>query len=127
MRKQQLLVPASMLMLLAGLIFASPAMIAQDGAKTGKGISIPGKVNKVLTASCMPCHSDAGKAKRALNLEQWKGYDHATQLKKVEKIGGVVGMEKMPPPMFVENNPELGLTAKQKALIAKWAKATSKK
>lgn len=127
MKKQQLLAPAPMFMLLAGLIFASPAMIAQNTAKAGKGISIPGKVNKVLTASCLPCHSDGGKAKRALNIEQWKGYDVATQLKKVKDIGGIVEKGKMPPAMFVENNPELALTDKQKALIAKWAKTTAKK
>ncbi len=119
------LVPASMLLLCAGLIFASPASFAQQTAKAAKGIVIPKKVNKILTASCLPCHSDAGRAKRALNLSQWNTYDPATQLQKVNNIGNEVSRGKMPPPMFVENNPKQALTAKQKALIAKWIKSSA--
>ena len=119
------LTPASILMICAGMILTSPVTIAQQTVKPGKSIVIPRKVNKALTASCMPCHSDSGKAKRALNLSQWTTYDRARQLNKVKEIGSEVSRDKMPPAMFVENNPDLALTARQKALIAKWAKSSA--
>lgn len=122
----QIIVPATIILLFAGLIGATPAGNGQESVKAKKGIEIPADLDKVFTNSCMPCHSENGKAlaKSLLNFSKWDKYGTRTQVKKSRAICKMISKGEMPPAQFVESSPELAVTQAQKESICNWVNTT---
>lgn len=104
-----------------GIFLFNTVASAQDSAKTGT--AIPEDVNKIVTASCTPCHtSNGGLMSRAkLNLTEWTNYSPEKQKEKAAKMYSEVNKGAMPPKMAREKKPELIPTKEQTEIIKKWS------
>ena len=60
--------------LIIGLILLSFPVGGQEASKTSS--SLPEEVNKIVTASCTPCHTSQGglMSKSKLNFTEWTNY-----------------------------------------------------
>ena len=91
-------------------------------------MTIPDEINEILKASCFGCHSTSARneeSKETLNFELWGDYRITKKIGLLEKIGTVIGEEKMPPEKFLEKRPERKLTKEQSDLIVKWSEEES--
>jgi mono/diheme cytochrome c family protein len=106
-----------------GIFLFNTVASAQDSAKTGT--AIPEDVNKIVTASCTPCHtSNGGLMSRAkLNLTEWTNYSPEKQKEKAAKMYSEVNKGAMPPKMAREKKPELIPTKEQTEIIKKWSES----
>jgi hypothetical protein len=88
-----------------------------------QSIPIPDNINKILEASCMPCHgSNGGMMPLAkLDLSKWAEYSPAKKAEKASRICYVLTEQIMPPKSRRKSNPELIPTKEQSGLICKWA------
>jgi len=114
------LIPAAMV---AGLLFFNQRAATQDIPLTGT--PLPEDVNKILTFSCMPCHSKDGglMSKAKLNLTEWTNYSAAKQKEKAAKIYAEIKKGGMPPKMAREKKPETIPTPVQLEIIKKWSES----
>ena len=96
---------------------------AQQAEKTGQ--PLPADVNKFVSNSCTPCHTDKGgfMSKSALNFDDWTKMTSEKQNSKAEKIADVVEKGKMPPKGAREKRPEIVPTKEQIAMVQKWAES----
>jgi hypothetical protein len=87
--------------------------------------SLPDSINKIVSVSCMPCHSDAGSAfaKPKLNFEQWTQYSPEIQKEKAAKIYSEIIEGGMPPKSSRERSPEKIPTADQTGTIKRWSES----
>lgn len=117
------------LTLIIAFVFVSIGTIvkAQDKEKTLAGI--PDNISKIVSVSCMPCHSSQGnsRSKGALNFEEWTKYTAEKQLDKASEIYKQVNKGGMPPKEARENNPKIIPTKEQIDTIKKWADSLKKK
>jgi hypothetical protein len=109
--------------LILGLIFLSMPGKSQELAKTATGL--PEDVNKIVTASCTPCHTSQGglMSKGKLNLTEWNKYSPAKQKEKAAKMYSEVNKGAMPPKNAREKKPELIPTKEQTEIIKKWSES----
>jgi hypothetical protein len=107
-------------MLFIFLIFSN-STIDQDSSKAST--PLPDNVNKIVTASCMPCHSSKGGtlSKSKLNLTEWTGYSAEEQKTKAEKMYKELKKKEMPPKEAREEHPEIIPTKEQIRIIKAWA------
>lgn len=87
--------------------------------------TIPDNVNKILTASCTPCHTSNGglMSKAKLNLTEWTKYSPEKQKEKAAKMYSETNKGAMPPKMAREKKPELIPTKEQIEIIKKWSES----
>lgn len=106
-----------------GIFLFNTAASAQDSAKTGT--PIPDDVNKIVTASCTPCHTSSGglMSRAKLNLTEWSKYSPEKQKEKAAKMYIEVNKGAMPPKMAREKKPELIPTKEQTEIIKKWSES----
>ena len=84
-----------------------------------QSLSIPDSVNVIVTASCIPCHTNEGglMSKSKLNFSVWSNYSPEKQKEKAAKMYTELDSGKMPPKKAREKNPELIPTPEQIAVI----------
>jgi hypothetical protein len=110
---------------LAACLFIFPGFIltlsGQEAPKTSP--SLPEDINKIVTASCMPCHSSQGglMSRTKLNFTEWNQYSLSKQKDKADEMYTILKKEKMPPKSARENNPDIIPTKEQIDAIKKWA------
>lgn len=106
--------------IVAIFLFISFNAMGQD--TTNVSAPLPDKINKIVSASCMPCHSSSGGmlSRGKLNFTEWSNYSPEKQKKKAEEIYVEVKKNKMPPKSAIENNPDIIPTREQKETIKSW-------
>jgi hypothetical protein len=84
---------------------------------------LPDRINKIVSVSCMPCHSPDGGflSKSKLNFSEWAEYSAEKQKKKAEKMYKELKKDAMPPKEARENNPDIIPTKEQIEIIKAWA------
>jgi hypothetical protein len=84
--------------------------------------SLPDSINKIISLSCKPCHSDAGSvfSRPKLNFDQWTQYLPEKQKEKAAKIYSDINEGAMPPKASREKSPEKIPTAEQIGTIKRW-------
>jgi hypothetical protein len=111
------------LTLFFGLLVSNQPVSGQENANPSS--AIPDDVNKILTVSCVPCHtSQGGLISRAkLNLTDWARYTPEKQKEKAAKMYFELNKGAMPPKMAREKRPEIIPTAEQAEIIKKWSES----
>jgi hypothetical protein len=109
--------------IIVGLIFLSFPLKGQEASKESP--ALPEEVNKIVTASCTPCHtSDGGLMSRAkLNFTEWTNYSLEKQKDKASKIFSELDKSAMPPKSAREKRPESIPTKEQVEIIKKWSES----
>lgn len=107
------------------LLFLNLSVNAQDNVKLVA--SFPDNINKIVSVSCTPCHTDKGGAmsKSKLNFTAWEKYSPEKQKEKVKKMYAELDKGKMPPKAAREKRPDLIPTAEQVEIIKKWSETYS--
>jgi hypothetical protein len=93
------------------------------GQETGKvTVPLPENINKIVSVSCIPCHSSSGgiMSRTKLNFSEWASYSAEKQQEKANKIYKEVSKDKMPPKSTREANPGIVPTKEQVETIKKW-------
>jgi hypothetical protein len=108
-----------------GLFLFNSTATAQDSVKAVS--AIPDDVNKIVSASCTPCHTSNGglMSKAKLNLTEWTSYSPEKQKEKAAKMYYEINKGAMPPKKAREKNPELIPTKEQTEIIKKWSESFS--
>jgi uncharacterized membrane protein len=90
--------------------------------KTEVSSPLPADVNKIVTNSCMPCHSSKGGmlSRTKVNFDEWTQYSADKQKSKSSKIYSEVSKNKMPPKDVRETRPDIIPTASQVEVLKKW-------
>jgi Haem-binding domain len=85
--------------------------------------ALPDSVSKIVTASCISCHSSQGKlmAKAKLNFSEWSKYSPEKQKERAQKMVIELDKGKMPPKEAREKRPDLIPTTEQIKVIKNWA------
>jgi hypothetical protein len=123
MKRKNLVTSLIPVALIIGLFFINISVSAQLAITPVS--SIPADVNKILTASCTPCHTSQGglMSKAKLNLTEWDKYSPEKQKAKAAKIYSEINKGGMPPKMARQKRPDLIPTKEQADVIKKWAEA----
>jgi hypothetical protein len=84
---------------------------------------LPEYINRIVSVSCMPCHSDKGgmMSRTKLNFNEWTSYSPDKQKKRAETMYKELKKDAMPPKTARENNPDIIPTREQKEIIKAWA------
>lgn len=109
------------------LMLYSPCISGQESGKPSS--SLPDSIYKIVSVSCVPCHTDKGglMSKSRLNLTNWTQYSVARQKEKADLMCSVLEKDKMPPKTARETRPEIIPTKEQKAIIKRWAESLKPK
>jgi hypothetical protein len=85
--------------------------------------SLPENVNKIISKSCVPCHTDKGGklSKSKLNFTDWENYSPEKQKDKAKKMYAELKKSKMPPKSARQRHPENIPTPEQVAVIKNWS------
>jgi len=112
-----------LLLIFSGLFYLDSAVIGQDVSSESPALSE--EINKIVSASCMPCHSSTGgmMSRGKLNFTEWTEYSAETQKKKAEKIYSEMKKGAMPPKSAREKRPEIVPTKDQIDFIKKWSES----
>jgi hypothetical protein len=115
---QSIAIHSFVVFLFMGLTFA---LAGQETVRVSA--PLPDNVNKIVTASCMPCHSSTGGmlSRGKLNFNEWTGYSAEKQKEKAKEMYKEVSKNKMPPKNARETRPEIIPTKEQVDIIKKWA------
>jgi hypothetical protein len=102
-------------------LILSNTAIGQETSKMSA--PLPDNINKIVSGSCMPCHSASGgtMSKSKLNFSEWTSYSAEKQQKKAEQMYKELNKNKMPPKSARENNPGIIPTKEQIDIIKSWA------
>jgi mono/diheme cytochrome c family protein len=123
MKKRGLSTILLQLTLIFSLFLLNKTASGQENAKSSS--AIPDDVNKIVSVSCVPCHTSQGglMSKSKLNLTEWANYSPEKQKEKAEKIYSELNKGGMPPKKAREMKPELIPTKDQIEIIKKWAES----
>jgi Haem-binding domain len=112
--------PVSVFLICCLFLFSFSAK-AQDSSKAST--ALPDSVNKIVTASCTPCHTNEGglMAKSKLNFTDWSNYSAEKQKEKAAKMYSEINKGAMPPKMAREKKPETIPTKEQIEIIKRWS------
>jgi hypothetical protein len=97
---------------------------AITGQETSKASQpLPDNINKIVSVSCMPCHSaDGGYLSRTkLNFSEWADYSADKQKKKAAQMYKELNKNAMPPKDARAANPDIIPTKEQVEIIKNWA------
>ena len=111
------------LILVSGLFILNFSVNGQEKKKLFP--TLPDDVNKIVSFSCVPCHtSDGGLMSRSkLNFTEWTQYSQEKQKAKAEKMYSMLKKGKMPPKDARETRPEIIPTEDQIDIIKKWSES----
>jgi len=87
--------------------------------------ALPEEVNKIVVASCTPCHTNEGKllSRSKLNFEKWTDYSAEKQKERAAKMYSELNKGAMPPKAARQKRPDLIPTTEQIAVIKKWSES----
>jgi hypothetical protein len=116
------LLPA-IIFLVTGLFLLNFSVTGQETSKVSP--ALPDNINKIVTVSCMPCHTSNGGllSRGKLNFTEWTQYSAAKQKEKADKICTVLKKGVMPPKSVTETRPEIIPTKDQIETINEWAES----
>jgi hypothetical protein len=123
MKRSDIMSITVVLFLIFPLFSWSPSLYGQD--TTSQTPALPDNVSKIVTASCMPCHSSTGGllSRTKLNFTNWTQYSPEKQKSKAEKIYTELKKGNMPPKSARETRPEIIPTSEQISIIKKWSES----
>ncbi len=106
-----------------GLLCLCFSVSGQD--KTTASPVLPDSINKIVSVSCMPCHSNDGGifSRPKLNFEKWTEYTPAKQKERAAKMYSELNKGDMPPKAAREKSPEKIPTAEQIETIKRWSES----
>ena len=112
-----------LLFLVSGLFLLNLSVTGQETSKVSP--ALPDNVSKIVTASCMPCHTSQGGllSRTKLNFTSWTQYSSGKQKGRAEKIYSVLKKGSMPPKSARETRPEIFPAKDQIDTIKKWAES----
>lgn len=124
MKRLNLSLLLSPLSFLSGLLFLNLPALCQDNSKNLSS-SLPDEINKIITVSCIPCHTSEGglMSRSKLNFTEWTKYTPEKQKEKAAKMYSEINKGDMPPKKAREKNPEKIPTKEQAAIIKKWSES----
>jgi hypothetical protein len=110
-------------LIFSGLLLPGFVVKSQEPAKDSP--PLPEEINKIVSASCMPCHTSTGGmlSRGKLNFTEWTKYSLDTQKKKAEKMYSELKKDAMPPKSARETRPEIIPTKDQIEIIKKWSES----
>jgi len=110
-------------LIFAGLLF--PAFTVKSQESPQESLSLPEDINKIVTVSCMPCHTSTGGmlARGKLNFTEWTKYSVEKQKERAAKMYSELRKEAMPPKSARETRPEIIPTKDQIDIIKKWSES----
>jgi hypothetical protein len=102
-------------------LILSNSLMGQDASKMSA--PLPDNINKIVSFSCMPCHSSNGGmlSRSKLNFSEWTDYSADKQKKKAAKMYKELKKNAMPPKSAREANPDIIPTKEQIQIIKSWA------
>jgi hypothetical protein len=108
--------------MIPGLFFVNFSVTGQEKAGSP---ALPENINKIVTFSCVPCHTSKGglMSRTKLNFTEWTNYSISKQKEKAQKMYSELKKGAMPPKTARENRPEIIPTAEQIEVIKKWAES----
>jgi hypothetical protein len=111
------------LSLFAGLFLMNRSAAGQETSKAFPGL--PDNINKIVSVSCVPCHTNTGgfMAKGKLNLNVWAEYSPEKQKDKAANMYAKVKKGSMPPKSAREARPEIVLSNEQIEVIKVWSES----
>lgn len=114
---------AVLLFSFSGVFLSASLLTGQVKPLVFKGL--PDNVNKIVSVSCVPCHtSDGGlMARSKLNFMEWAQYSPEKQKEKAEKIYSLVNGGAMPPKSARNDHPENVPTKEQADAIKTWSES----
>jgi hypothetical protein len=105
------------------LIFLMTGKTVNGQESSKASLPLPDDINKIVSVSCMPCHSSNGGylSKTKLNFSEWTDYSADKQKKKAVKMYKELNKNAMPPKDAREANPGIIPTKEQVEIIKNWA------
>jgi hypothetical protein len=87
--------------------------------------TLPEGVNKIVIASCTPCHTNEGglMAKSKLNFTEWTKYSPEKKKEKAAKMYSELSKGDMPPKAARQKRPDLIPDQEQIDIIKKWSES----
>ena len=121
MKQSDSLLAIIVMFLVFFLLILNNSVAAQEPARSSA--PLPDNINKIVSVSCMPCHSSNGGmlSKAKLNFSEWTDYPADKQKKKAEQMYKELKKDKMPPKSAREANPDIIPTREQINIIKSWA------
>ncbi len=109
--------------LVLGLFLLTSQVRGQEAVKTAQ--SLPDSVNKIVTFSCVPCHTSQGglMSRAKLNFTEWTNYSPGKQKEKAAKMYSELNKGAMPPKAAREKRPEIIPTKEQIEIIKNWSES----
>jgi hypothetical protein len=109
--------------LVIGLFLLNLPARGQETTKAAP--SLPDNVNKIVTFSCVPCHTSQGglMSRAKLNFTEWAQYSPEKQKGRAAKIYSELNKGAMPPKSAREKRPEIIPTKEQIEIIKKWSES----
>lgn len=109
--------------LILGLFLLNLPAAGQEPSKTTT--ALPEEVNKIVSVSCVPCHTSEGglMSRSKLNLTEWAKYSPEKQKEKSAKMYSELNKGAMPPKKAREMKPDLIPTKDQIEIIKKWSES----
>lgn len=106
-----------------GLLLVNFRATGQDNTKPVA--ALPDEVNKIVTASCTPCHTSEGRlmSRSKLNFTLWTNYSPEKQKERAAKMYAELNKGAMPPKAARAKRPELIPTKEQVEIIKKWSES----
>ena len=112
-----------LLILVSGLFILNFSANGQENSMLFP--SLPDDVDKIVSFSCVPCHTSTGglMSRSKLNFTEWTQYSQEKQKAKAEQMYSMLKKGKMPPKDARETRPEIIPTEDQIDIIKKWAES----
>jgi hypothetical protein len=121
MKRSVIFLTGSYLFLILIFVMAGKTVIGQEISKVSA--PLPDSISKIVSVSCMPCHSSNGGmlSRTKLNLTEWTDYSADKQKKKAAQMYKELNKNAMPPKDARETNPDIIPTKEQIEIIKSWA------
>jgi hypothetical protein len=121
MKRSVIFLTGSYLFLILIFVMAGKDVIGQEISKVSA--PLPENINKIVSVSCMPCHSSNGGmlSRSKLNFTEWTDYSAEKQKKKAAQMYKELNKNAMPPKDARETNPDIIPTKEQIEIIKSWA------
>jgi hypothetical protein len=123
MKKNSVLSLLIPVFLIFGLFFLS--LPASCQATLTDVPTIPEGVNKIIIASCTPCHTSNGglMSRSKLNFSEWTKYSPEKQKERAAKMYSELNKGAMPPKSARAKRPDLIPTKEQIETIKQWSES----